>query len=152
MKGQKRNNMEKLIVEKLTENHYKDVFEIEKTFFDVEDFSSFLSSLKNENLHYFVLKLNSEVVGFFECSIVLDEAELYEIAIKKEFQGKGYSKILMEYFLKFCDENNVRTIFLEVNNTNSKAISLYEKFGFSGYFVRKKYYGENDAILMQYKR
>ena len=44
-----------------------------------------------------------------------DEAELYEIAIKKEFQGKKLSLVLMDYFLDFCKSKNVGTIFLEVN-------------------------------------
>jgi ribosomal-protein-alanine N-acetyltransferase len=55
----------------------------------------------------------------------------------------------MNYFIDFCKRKNVCTIFLEVNTINSKAISLYEKFGFARYGIRKKYYGENDAVLMK---
>jgi hypothetical protein len=36
-----------------------------------------------------------------------------------------------------------------VSRINQKAISLYDKFGFKEYAVRKNYYGENDAILMK---
>lgn len=136
----------------MTKEMAKDVFDIEKTFFDVENFSSLLASFDSKNLNYFVLFVEGKMVGFLECSVVLDEAELYEIAIKKEYQGNGFSKLLMEYFLNFCAENGVETIFLEVNNINRKALSLYEKFGFKSYSVRKNYYGKNDAILMQRKR
>lgn len=141
--------MAKITIEKLNENQVEDVFEIEKTFFDVTNFSSIKASLSSETLNYFVLKIDKKIIGFLECSCVLDEAELYEIAIKKEYQGKGYSKLLMEYFLSFCKDKKVKTIFLEVNTINNKAISLYEKFGFIEYSVRKKYYGDNDAILMK---
>jgi ribosomal-protein-alanine N-acetyltransferase len=141
--------MSDLEIRKLTADMIENVFEIEKTFFDVVTNSSIKDSLKSENLFYFVLFLDDEVVGFLEGSIVLDEAELYEIAIKNEYQGKGLSKKLMDYFLLHCKNNNVETIFLEVNTINNKAISLYEKYGFERYSIRKKYYGDNDAILMK---
>jgi ribosomal-protein-alanine N-acetyltransferase len=136
-------------IEKLTKEMVENVFEIEKAFFDVTTNQTILDSFDSDNLFYFVLFLDDEVVGFLEGSIVLDEAELFEIAIKENFQGKKYSLKLMDYFLSYCKEKNVETIFLEVNTINSKAISLYEKYGFEKYFVRKKYYGDNDAILMK---
>ena len=92
---------------------------------------------------------DNEVIGFFECSIILPEAELYDIVIDEKYQGLGYSKILMDYFLNLVKESRVETIFLEVNSINNKAISLYSKYGFKEYSIRKKYYGDNDAILMK---
>ena len=136
-------------IEKLTKNMVKDVFEIEKTFFDLKTNQSMLDSFDNKNLFYFVLFFDEKIVGFLECSIILDEAELFEIAIKQEFQGKKLANELMKYFISFCKEKNVSTIFLEVNTINNRAISLYEKFGFKQYGIRKKYYGDNDAVLMK---
>lgn len=144
--------MENLEIRKLSENDIENVFEIEKTFFDVNNSDSILSSLKSETLDYFLLFKDEILIGFFECSIVLDEAELYEIAIVDGEQGKCYSNLLMKYFFDYCDKKKVSTIFLEVNKINNKAISLYKKFGFSEYSIRKNYYGENDAVLMKVKR
>lgn len=139
-------------IEKLLKNMIEDVFEIEKTFFDLKTNQSMLDSFDSNNLFYFVLFLDEKIVGFLECSIVLDEAELFEIAIKEEFQGQKLSVELMKFFINFCKEKNINTIFLEVNIINTKAISLYEKFGFIRYGVRKKYYGDNDAVLMKLSR
>ena len=133
----------------LTKELVEDVFEIEKTFFDVQTNKSMIDSFDNESLSYFVMFVKDEIVGFLECSVILDEAELFEIAIKKEFQGQKLSLKLMEFFIEFCKGKNVSTIFLEVNILNSKAISLYEKFGFVKYGIRKNYYGDNDAVLMR---
>ena len=141
--------MANLCIKQLSMEMVEDVFQIEKTFFPVSDNGSILSSFKNNNLNYFVLFLDEKIIGYLECSIVLDEAELYEIAIMEEYQGCGYSKVLMDYFVNFCNDKKVYTIFLEVNRNNNKAISLYEKFGFVEYSVRKNYYGDNDAILMK---
>lgn len=141
-----------VIIEKLTEEMVEDVFQIEKTFFDVTENKSILASLKSNTLEYIVLKYENNVIGFLEFSIVLDEAEIYEIAIKEKYQGQGFSKLLMDYFFNICDEKKICTIFLEVNSVNSKAINLYTKYGFKEYAIRKKYYGENDAILMKMHR
>lgn len=141
--------MEDFLVEELKKKDAKEVFEIEKTFFGTKNFDSIMNSLSSETLKYFVLKKEKMIVGFLECSIVLDEAEIFDIAIKQEFQGKGLSKLLMNFLFDFCRSKNVRTIFLEVNKTNNKAISLYGKYGFQEYSLRKNYYGNDDAILMK---
>ena len=141
--------MERFEIKKLTEEMVEDVFDIEKTFFDVTTKQTILDSFESENLNYFVLFFENQIVGFLECSIVLDEAELFEIALKSDYQGKRFSQKLMDYFIDYCKSKNVVTIFLEVNTINTKAVSLYKKYGFVQYSVRKKYYGENDAILMK---
>ena len=92
--------MDRFCIENLTSDMVEDVFQIEKTFFDVTEKASMISSLNSETLNYFILKIGNNIVGFLECSVVLDESELYEIAVKKDFQGKGYSKLLMDYYLK----------------------------------------------------
>lgn len=134
----------------LEEKYINDVFLIEKTFFGLNDSSVISNSISSDTLKYFVLiDENEKVVGFYECSIVLDEAELFDIAILEEYQGKKLACKLMQHFIDLCNEKNVRTIFLEVNTNNSKALGLYKKFGFIQYSLRKNYYGDSDAILMK---
>ena len=141
--------MENYKIVPLENRFVEDVFLIEKTFFDLQNSSVIEDSLSSETLSYYVLLEDEKVVGFYECSIVLDEAELFDIAVSLDYQGKGLSKFLMEHFMALCKEKQVRTIFLEVNTNNTKAINLYTKFGFVEYSRRKNYYGENDAILMK---
>ena len=141
--------MENYKIVPLEEKFVEDVFLIEKTFFDLKNSSVIRDSLSSETLDYFVLLDGENVIGFYECSVVLDEAELFDIAIDERYQGKALSKILMEDLLNRCKEKQVRTIFLEVNTNNIKAINLYTKFGFKEYSRRKNYYGDNDAILMK---
>ena len=134
----------------LEEKYVNDVFLIEKTFLGLNDSSAILNTLESETLKYFVLlDEKKRVVGFYECSIVLDEAELFDVAVIEEYQGKKLASKLMQHLINRCKEKNVRTIFLEVNTNNNKALGLYNKFGFSEYARRKNYYGDNDAILMK---
>ena len=55
------------------------------------------------------------------------------LAIKKEFRGKGYSKILMEKAKNYCKENNIDELRLTVRYNNTPALSLYKDAGFSTY-------------------
>lgn len=141
--------MENFRIEKLEKKYIEDVFLIEKTFFGLENSSVIESSLSSEILDYYVLLDGENVIGFYECSIVLDEAELFDIAIKEEYQGKKLSNILMNHLIENCRHRQVGTIFLEVNTNNIKAINLYAKFGFKEYSRRKNYYGDSDAVLMR---
>lgn len=142
--------MKNYVIVPLEEKYIDDVFLIEKTFFDVENKDVIKNTLSSDTLNYYVL-LNEQknVVGFYECSIVLDEAELFDIAVDKSYQGCGLSKIMIDHLLSVCKEKSVRTIFLEVNTNNIKAINLYTKYGFKEYSLRKNYYGDSDAILMK---
>ena len=142
--------MSNLKIQKLQKKYVQDVFEIESNLIGECSLDSIVKTLESETLAYYVLLDENQVVGFFECSIVSPEAELFDIAIKKKYQGKGYSKILMNYFFALCKQKHVETIFLEVNSINNVAINLYKNLGFEKYHERKNYYGDNDAILMKY--
>lgn len=141
--------MENLKIEKMSNIFINDVFDLEKQLIGDCSIDSIKNSLSSDVLKYFVLLKENEFIGFMECSIISPEAELFDIAIKKEYQGKGYSKFLMNYLLEYCKSKNCDTIYLEVNKINYKAINLYKKFGFVEYSERKKYYGDNDAVLMK---
>ena len=141
--------IENLKIEKLTKEHVDDVFEIEKSLLGTGQKEDIEKTFFGSNLEYFVLIENDKVIGFFELSIIAPEAELFDIAVLKESQGKGYASFMMKYMLDYLKQKQCDTIFLEVNKINVKAIKLYEKFGFKTYAERKNYYGENDAILMK---
>lgn len=127
----------------------KDVYEIEKQLFGSAMLQDIINTLENKTTKYYALKRKEEIIGFFEISIIPPECEIYDIAIKTEYQGHGLSKLLMNEIISICKENACETIFLEVNSINYKAINLYSFYGFEKYSIRKNYYGENDAILMK---
>ncbi len=54
---------------------------------------------------------------------------LHHFGIKREYQGKGLSKILMNKTLEYAKEKNIQ-IKLEVHKDNIKAINLYKQYGF----------------------
>ena len=143
--------MENIFIKKLTHEYVNDVSTLEKEYIGTGDVDAIKNSLNSDKLNYYILLKNDKVVGFMECLILPPEMELYDIVVSKENQGKGYSKILMDYMISLAKENNVETILLEVNSINNKAINLYQKYGFKEYSIRKNYYGDSDAVLMKLK-
>ena len=123
---------------------------LEDEFDDFWNYNILSSELKSSNSKYFVLKQTDEIIGFAGILIVLDEAEITNIVIKKSYRGKHLSSILMKYLITYCVENNIKKIHLEVSSKNKIAINLYTKFGFTQVGLRKKYYKNSDAILMCY--
>ena len=117
---------------------------------DFDDFWSFnilKSELNTPNAKVFVLKYEEEIIGFTGIEIILDQADITNIVIRKDFRGKGLSNYLIKYLICFCKNNNIKKINLEVNSNNTVAINLYEKYGFTQVGCRKNYYPSGDGLL-----
>ena len=120
-----------------------------------DDFWSFsilkqeLENKQNLNSHYFVAKYEEEIVGFAGILFILDEVTIMNIVVHKEKRKLGIGSYLLEFIIHFAKNHHATSITLEVNEKNTAAISLYQKFNFIPVGVRKKYYHHTDnAILM----
>lgn len=105
--------------------------------------------LENTSCFYLVAKYKNEIVGFSGVNIVLDNADLMNIIVKKNYRNKGIGTILLKELINYCKKQNLKTFTLEVNVTNLIAIMLYENFGFKKIGIRKNYYNNDSAIIMQ---
>ena len=52
------------------------------------------------------------------------------IDIKKTERGKGYADAVMDYIVRYSDDNNYKTLTLEVPGSSPDARHIYEKHGF----------------------
>ncbi len=80
--------------------------------------------------------------------IVQGEAHILNMTVRRDCRRRGLSTRLLNFTLQFMTEKGVEDIFLEVRRSNKAAISLYEKFGFKVFYERKKYYMDEDALVM----
>ena len=96
-----------------------------------------------------VITLNDTVVGFCDYWNTFDSGTICQIAIHPDYQHQSLGTRLFDEVLKDAKAKKIRTMTLEVRETNSKAIKFYQKFGFVITLVKEKYYtnGEN-AIYM----
>lgn len=116
-------------------------------------YSTFEQELECENSHFIIAKNeNNEIIGFAGLKIIIDEADIMNIVVKKRYRNNGIGSILLENLISYSKSLNLKTVTLEVNDHNLSAIRLYDKFNFDHIGIRKKYYnGENDAIIMSKK-
>lgn len=118
--------------------NFSEIAKIHNENFEKKQNETFFSEIQNiyriytiENYAYLIL-IDS-----------IDIYEIFEIAVAKKWQKKGYGSKLLEML------PNDKEIFLEVCEDNIKAIKLYEKSNFNTIAIRKNYYGEKSAIIMK---
>ena len=137
-------------IEKMNLNHLNGLQEILiSDFDDFWSFSTLKEELENENSSYIIGKINNEIIGFAGLKIIFDQADIMNIVIKKTYRNQGIGTLLLENLILLAKDLNISTLFLEVNEQNKPAIHLYEKLGFEKLGVRKKYYNNNNGIIMK---
>lgn len=99
----------------------------------------------------FVIEEHEQVSGYAVITLIAGEAELLMVAVHPSFQGKGAGRMLMDFLLDFLVQEGAEQWFLDVRESNQKAIALYESMGFCQAGVRPNYYptaqGKEDALL-----
>ena len=118
---------------------------------DFDDFWTFdvlKSEILSNNSKYIVIKNDSEILGFAGIKIILDEADIMNIVVKKAYRNKKIGSLLLDSLVKLSKELSIKSITLEVNEKNLVAFHLYEKFGFKKVGIRKNYYNNENAIIM----
>ena len=118
------------------------VYDIEnQAFFEPWSKKNLVKDLEQNNfLKHYVYEKNGEVVGFYIASLVLDEVEIFSIAVDNKNRCEGIASKLLEHLIDFSKKSGVCQIWLEVSTKNQAAINLYEKFGFEIMGIRKNYY------------
>ena len=123
-------------------------------FSDFDDFWSY-EVLKEELLSdsslYVGAKKQNEIIGFAGIKVVIDEADIMNIVVKKSYRNNGIGSLLLENLILISNKKNLNFINLEVDCKNTIAINLYKKFGFEEISLRKNYYKNNDAMIMKKK-
>lgn len=92
---------------------------------------------------------NGRLVGFLIAADLVDSYNLLLVAVKEEQRGKGIASKLIEKLEELAKEKDIEKIWLEVRESNFKAIGLYQKNNYKNIYTRKKYYfdGENALIF-----
>ena len=89
-------------------------------------------------------RIGFDASGFALSRIVLDEAELLLLAVKKQCQGGGIGQLLLDSFIAEARQRGARRLHLEVRQGNH-AVNLYTRAGFSEIGRRKGYYSGRDG-------
>lgn len=113
----------------------------------------FAEEMNNELTTYLVVCIEQEIIGFAGFWLVVDEAQVTNIAIKQDWQSRGYGRVLVRTLMQAAQTKGAVNISLEVRQSNKRAYKLYKKLGFQEVGIRPGYYLDNseNAILMSAK-
>ena len=111
----------------------------------------FADCLDAANYECWLLRCDSEIVGFVIFSLQVGECHILNLCVKRREQRKGYGRRLLSQALTVAQEDHADMVFLEVRCSNQTAIALYRAGGFNEVGTRKGYYmtatGSEDAII-----
>ena len=137
-------------VEKLTSNHISELVALEgKCFESAWSAGQYEAGFDSGAIHVFGIRDNSQLFGYVAISLVVDEMEILNIAVLPSHQRQGHGFSLLSAALAFGESNGVVQVFLDVAESNLPALRLYQKSGFVGISLRKKYYANDDAVIMR---
>lgn len=98
-----------------------------------------------------VVEIKGQVEAFLLVQFILDECHILNIAVAPALQRQGIAEQLITHLLQVARQTGVKSLFLEVRESNTAAINLYKKWGFTELNRRKDYYpsdqGREDAII-----
>lgn len=133
------------MISKLTKEEVQEVIQLGKMLnpnfsklFHIENLNS------NETIY--IYKENNINKGFIHIQNGLDIIDLLNIIVKPEYQNQGIGSVLLKYII---NNKQNKKIMLEVRSKNINAIKLYQKYDFKIINIRKNYYKDDDAIIME---
>jgi ribosomal-protein-alanine N-acetyltransferase len=116
---------------------------------------NFVDSLK---AGYQVMTLvgGDTVLGYFVAMEGVEEVHLLNITVAPEFQGQGWAVLMLDALSVWSRGRGAHWLWLEVRVSNSRALQVYERYGYRRVGERKNYYPghsghREDAVVMSLK-
>ncbi len=107
-----------------------------------------------EGIKFFLYEADGNTVGYVGLQRVLDEGYITNIAVDPACRRQGIGRALLSHLDETADRLGLSFISLEVRESNSAAIGLYNSLGYKNEGVRKSFY-ENpreNAVIMTKRR
>ena len=141
----------KLNIRRMEEGDLDQVCAIEEETFSMPwSRKSFQDTISYYHTLFLVAELDGEIAGYCGCYQSLEEAEITNIAVRRQLRGHGIGKSLLMELMRLGKEQGAFAYTLEVRVSNQAAIHLYESLGFVSFGIRKNFYEKprEDAMIM----
>jgi ribosomal-protein-alanine N-acetyltransferase len=98
-----------------------------------------------------VARRGGRLVGYLFAMWYFDEMHVNKIAVDERERRRGVALRLMEACMEFALTHGIRTISLEVRDSNQGAQAFYGHLDFEPLYVRPRYYpdGESAVIMVR---
>lgn len=123
------------------------------SFSDPWSAGEFSALLSGEHVVFLVAvsRVDSALVGYAIVSAVLEQGEVLNLAVDPARRGEGAGGALLDAGIAAAAKAGVRSVFLEVRESNRSARRLYASRGFSEISRRRRYYDKpvEDALVLR---
>ncbi len=96
-----------------------------------------------------VADISGALVGYITAWIVSGEIQINRLAVLQEHRRRGIATRLVQGVIEACAIKAPFKVLLEVREKNIEARSFYSSLGFSESGLRKDYYRDDNALLME---
>lgn len=105
---------------------------------------------ENRLARYFVALDGDRVAGYGGLWAILREGHITNIAVHPDYRRRGVGRALLQTLMLHAIRSGLRDLTLEVRESNTAAIRLYQAAGFVVEGRRQAYYQDNreDALIM----
>jgi [ribosomal protein S18]-alanine N-acetyltransferase len=92
----------------------------------------------------------ASIIGVLGFWLMAGEAHIMTVGVRKNYRRQGIGQLMLKSAIELAISCSAFAITLEVRRSNTDALSLYVKHGFTERGVRKNYYNETneDAVIM----
>ena len=104
--------------------------------------------LLDRNVAALRMTIGSKLVGFILSRTAADEAEILSVAIAPGWKGRSLSRPLLDLHLRRLAGIGIRSVYLEVGESNVPACRLYRRAGFREVGRRQGYYEDGATALI----
>jgi len=98
------------------------------------------------------LLAGTTLIGYFVAMKVMDEVHLLNITVSLNHRSQGWAKLMLEALALWARGQACEWLWLEVRESNHRAIHVYRSHGFKQVGLRKDYYpvgrGQREAALV----
>jgi len=156
-------NVESVVIRSAGEADLDGILRIERdSFADPWNRESFESSLALDRIRFLVAEDggagsrrgesgDETILGYVVALLLLDEAEIADLAVAPVARRRGLGGLLLDRVAADAAYAGVRSLYLEVRESNSAARALYQSRSFLPVGRRRAYYQHppEDALLLK---
>lgn len=115
---------------------------------NIENHFNFSYYLSNDIYSQYVYVINDKIVGYVLITVIDTLVEIHLLYVDNLFRNQRIGTRLIEYLI---NKYSNYKFLLEVASNNYIAIKLYKTMNFKIINIRKKYYNDIDAYVMERK-
>jgi GNAT superfamily N-acetyltransferase len=88
----------------------------------------------------YLIELDGELIGASDVAWKRNQCDIIELAIKDEYQGKGYGKQFIAWIIEEARRRNCEAVTVGTANASIQNIGFYQKCGFRLHEIHHDYF------------